>query len=502
MNVAELAENEIREFGEHVSVVFEGQELTNVEMKRAAMRLGNALRKLGVKRGGRVIIQIPNCPEVLQSFQAIWKIGAVVVPVNHLIGEEESVHIYQDCGAETVISSSEFLPTIVAARAQAPVVKKVILIDKEVPRGYHSYWKILEESSDELEIVKTDDDELAALIYTAGTTGKSKGVMHSHYGLCSSAMMTIDTVPLPEAGVGIFVLPLCHMYGIGAMIAASLKGGGKAVVVPTFEVERIFAAIEKYKGNTLAGVPTMYVYMLLYPDPKKYDLSSMILWTSGSAPLALGTWKGFKEKFGFEIIEGWGLTEAAAMNCVNPVEGPVKIGSIGKPFKETEMKIVDGDGNEMTTGQEGEIIIRSPSLMQGYWNRPEETAEVLRNGWVYTGDIGYVDEDGYFFVTDRKKDLIIKAGENIHPREIEEVIFAHPKVSEAAVVGVKDDIYGEDIKAFVVLKPGEKATAEEIMDCCSERLKRFKTPREVQFMDVLPKSLVGKVLRRELRTRA
>ncbi|UCG84344.1 MAG: AMP-binding protein [Dehalococcoidia bacterium] len=358
----------------------------------------------------------------------------------------------------------------------------------------------MEENSDELEIVKTDDDELAALIYTAGTTGRSKGVMHSHGGLCSSARMTVDTVPIPEANVGIFVLPLCHMYGIGAMIAASLKGGGKAVVLQTFEVEKIFAAIERYKGNSLAGVPTMYVYMLLYPDPKKYDLSSMILWTSGSAPIALETWRGFKEKYGFEIIEGWGLTEAAAMNCVNPIEGPVTIGSIGKPFVGTEMKIVDGEENEVPQGQEGEIIIRSPSLMQGYWNRPEETAEVLRNGWVYTGDIGYVDEDGYFFVTDRKKDLIIKAGENIHPREIEEVIFAHPKVSEAAVVGVRDDIYGEDIKAFVVLKPGEQATAEEIMECCSERLKRFKTPREVAFIDALPKSLVGKVLRRELRT--
>jgi len=499
MNISELGENEIRACGEHVSLIFEGQEFTNVEMDRMARKLGNALTKLGVKRGDRVIIQMPNCPEVIQSFGAVWKIGAVVVPMNYLIGEEESAYIYQDCGAQTVISSSEFLPKIEACRAKATAVKNMILIDKEVPKGSHSYWELVEESSDELDTVKTDDDDLAALVYTAGTTGKPKGVMHSHYGLFSNARMVIETLTLPERGVGISVLPLCHMYGIGVMIVGSLKGGGKAVVLPTFDVERIFESIEKYKGNTLTGVPTMYVYMLLYPEPKKYDLSSMQLWTSGSAPLALETWKGFKEKFGFEIIEGWGLTEAAALNCVNPVDGPLKVGSIGKPMKGTEMKIVDKDGHKLPVGKEGEIIIRCPSLMKGYWNKPEETAQALRNGWAYTGDVGYVDEDGYFFITERKKNIIIKAGENISPREIEEVIFAHHKVSEAAVVGIKDDVYGEDIKAFVVLKPGEKANAEEIIEHCRTRLKTFKTPKELQFVDSLPKNIVGKVLKKELR---
>ena len=499
MNIAELAEKEIGDFGEHVSLVFEGQEFTNIELDQTARKLGNVLQRLGVKQGDRVIIQMPNCPEVFQSFGSVWKIGAVVVPINYLIGEEESVYIYQDCGAETVISSTEFLQKIENCCAKAPAVRNVILIDKEVPKGYHSYWELIGESPDKLETIKTADDDLAAVIYTAGTTGKPKGVMHSHYGLCSNAQMVIDTLTLPDWGVSIFVLPLCHMYGIGAMIVGSIKGGGKAVVLPTFDVERIFESIEKYKGNILAGVPTMYVYMLLYPEPKKYDLSSMQLWISGSAPLALETWKGFKEKFGFEIIEGWGLTEAAALNCVNPVDGPIKVGSIGKPMKGTEMKVVDKNSRELPIGREGEIIIRSPSLMKGYWNKPEQTAETLRNGWVYTGDVGYVDEDGYFFITERKKNIIIKAGENISPREIEEVIFAYPKVSEAAVVGIKDDVYGEDIKAFVVLKPGEQATEEEIIEYCRTWLKTFKTPKEIQFMDSLPKNIVGKVLKKELR---
>lgn len=499
MNITELTGNEIRDFGEHVSLVFEGQEFTNVELDKNARKLGNVLQKLGVKRGDRVIIQMPNCPEVFQSFGAVWRIGAVAVPMNYLIGEEESAYIYQDCGAETVISSAEFLQKIETCRAKAPAVKNVILIEEEVPQGCYSYRELIRESSDKLETAKTADDDLAALVYTAGTTGKPKGVIHSHYGLYSNAKMVIDTLTLPERGVSIFVLPLCHMYGIGAMIVGSLKGGGKAIVLSAFDVDRIFESIEKYKGNTLAGVPTMYVYMLLYPEPEKYDLSSMQLWTSGSAPLALETWKGFKERFGFEIIEGWGLTEAAALNSVNPFEGPIKVGSIGKPMKGTEMKIVDNKDRELTVGQEGEIIIRSPSLMKGYWNKPEETAETLRNGWVYTGDVGYIDEDGYFFITERKKNIIIKAGENISPREIEEVIFAYHKVSEASVVGIEDGVYGEDIKAFVVLKPGEQASEEEIIEYCRTMLKTFKTPRVIQFMDSLPKNIVGKVLKKDLR---
>jgi long-chain acyl-CoA synthetase len=264
-------------------------------------------------------------------------------------------------------------------------------------------------------------------------------------------------------------------------------------------VEGIFAAIQKYRAHILAGVPTMYVFMLLFPEPKKYDLSSMKYWFCGSAPLAMETFNRFRETFGFEIIEGWGLTEAGANNSVNPPDGVKKVGSIGLPMKGTEMRVVDNEGKPLPVCREGEIVIRGPMLMKGYWNKPEETAEVIRGGWLHTGDIGYVDEDGYFWITDRKKDLIIKAGENISPRTIEEVLFKHPKVSEAAVIGIKDEVYGENIKAFVVLKPGETATEAEIIDSCRSRLTPFLLPAEVAFMRALPKSLVGKVLKKELR---
>jgi long-chain acyl-CoA synthetase len=310
--------------------------------------------------------------------------------------------------------------------------------------------------------------------------------------------MQYETVPLPDGITSISVLPLCHSFGIATMNNGLFRTG-RTVLLNSFDMDVIFSSIEKYQGNIMAGVPTMYVYMLLYPEPKKYNLSSMQYWISGSAPLALETWNKFKEVFGFEIIEGWGLTEAGANNSVNPLDGVKKVGSIGLPMKGTEMRIVDDHGNALAPGEQGEIVIRGPQLMKGYWNNPEETAEILIDGWLHTGDVGYVDDDGYFWITDRKKDLIIKGGENLSPRTIEEVLFMHPKVSEAAVIGMKDDIYGENIKAFLVLNPGETATAKEIIEYCRTKLTNFQLPKEVVFLKSFPKSLVGKILKRALR---
>ena len=498
MNIAQLGENRVMEQGEQATLIFEGREITNVEMLRASKKLATALKELGVKRGDRVILQMPNCPEALQSFSAVWRMGAVIVPINYLIGEEETAYIYQDSGAKVVISSQAFLPKIRAGRVKAPEVKTVILIDDDVPEGTLSYRHLVENSQEEHNIVETQDDEIAALIYTAGTTGRPKGVIHTHHSLYANAKMQYETVPLPDGMTSISVLPLCHSFGIATMNNGLFRTG-RTVLLNSFDMDVIFSSIEKYRANIMAGVPTMYVYMLLHPEPQKYNLSSMKYWISGSAPLALETWNKFKGVFGFEIIEGWGLTEAGANNSVNPLDGVKKVGSIGLPMKGTEMRIVDDHGNALTPGKQGEIVIRGPQLMKGYWNKPEETAEILIDGWLHTGDVGYVDDDGYFWITDRKKDLIIKGGENISPRTIEEVLFMHPKVSEAAVIGMKDDIYGENIKAFLVLNPGETATAEEIIEYCRTKLTNFLLPKEVAFLKSFPKSLVGKILKRELR---
>ncbi|MBP7764726.1 MAG: long-chain-fatty-acid--CoA ligase [Deltaproteobacteria bacterium] len=498
MNIAELAVRGLST-GEHVSIIFEGSEYTNVQMDKAACRLGNALKKLGVGPQDRVILQMPNAPEVLQSFQAVWKIGAVCVPVNFQVGAEEIAYIYQDSGAATVITAPEFLDKVRIARAGAPGVKNVIVVSAEPVAGAHHFAGLLAGNSDQLDIYPAADDDVAALVYTSGTTGRPKGVMQTHYALYYTAVNLQATTEYPPDTVTVAMLPLCHSYGIGLMNTALLRTLGKTVVLRQFNLEQLFSAIEKYRVNSVAAVPTMYIYMLNYPDYKKYDLRSVKYYICGSAPLSGETWKQFKEKFGGEIAEGWGLTEACANNALNPVLGLKKVGSIGKPMKNMEMKIVNDRDEELPPGREGEIVLRGPMVMKGYWKQPEATAEMIRNGWLHTGDIGYVDEDGYFFITDRKKDIIIKGGENISPRAVEEVLYTHPAVSEAAVIGVKDKVYGEDLKAFVVLKPGETAEAEDILAFCKGRLKRFFVPKEVVVIQAMPKSLVGKILKKELR---
>lgn len=498
MNIARINETFALQHTHHTRIIYEDRALSNGDMVREARKLASALKKLGVKRGDRILVQMFNCPEVFLSFSAAWRLGAVIVPVNYLIGVEETAHIYRDSGATIVISSKIFLPKIKACQAQAPGVTTVILVDGDASEGTYAYRALVDAAPEETAIAETLDDDIAALIYTAGTTGKAKGVIHTHGTLYANAFMQHQTYPPTDGMTYISILPLCHAYGI-ASSNLGLFRMNTTVLLNTFDVDVIFSAIEKYAGHICAAVPTMYVYMLLYPDPKRYNLSSMKYWACGSAPLAAHTWNKFKQIYGFEIIEGWGLTEAGANNATNPWLGAKKIGSIGQPMKGTQMRIVDDTGQPQPDGEKGEIVIRGPQVMKGYWGRPEETAQALRDGWLYTGDVGYVDSDGYFWITDRKKDLIIKGGENISPRTIEEVLYLCPGVSEAAVIGMKDEKYGEDIKAFVVLEPDATLTADEIVAFCAQRLTRFLLPREVVFLSAMPKSLVGKILKTELR---
>jgi long-chain acyl-CoA synthetase len=498
MNIAELALKNLA-VDEHVSYIFEGREITNVQMDQAARKLGNALKRLGVSKGDRVIMQMQNSPEVFQAFQAIWRIGAIALPINYMVGQEEINFIYRDSGVHTVITSPEYLDKVKTAQSKSSAVKNIIMVSDQEMEGTHQFKKLLEESSDDLTMAQTADDDVATMIYTSGTTGTPKGVMLTHAGLAYSARMQQETTHLQQDLVSLAVLPLCHSFGVAMMNGSFLRLQGKVIIMKQFNLEQLFANIDKYKVQSVPIVPTMIVYMLMFPDYAKYDISSVKYWVCGSAPLSLDTWKQFKERFGMEIAEGWGLTEAGANNATNVGQAVIKPGSIGRPMKGMEMKIFDNDDREVPQGQEGEIVLRGPMVMKGYWNLPEATAEVIKNGWLHTGDVGYVDEDGYFYITDRKKDIIIKGGENISPRVIEEVLYAHPAVAEASVIGIKDKVYGEDVKAFVTLKAGAQAKPDDIIEYCREKLKKFFVPKEVVILPAMPKTLVGKILKKELR---
>jgi long-chain acyl-CoA synthetase len=532
MNLARLMEDNVARFGEYDFVHFDGQWHTNVEMNRTANRLGNALKSLGIKKGDRIGVQLLNCPQLIQSFFAAFKIGATLVPVNPSLRADELAYIYQDAGMKALISSPDGMDRIREARREAPELKNVILIGDETPDDAISFDKIVKQALDELVMEDTDNDDVAVILYTAGTTGRPKGVMLTHYNwythvsgyyelvlLDTRGVIVKGTIREPDARQGkrrtkkqvevfgvnrdrvsLITLPLFHGYGVFAVNLEFLTGG-KLVLLRRWDTEEAMKSMEQFKVTEFRGVPTMYIQMLNYADAGKYDLSSLQTCICGSAPMPLEVARRWKERYGIDIWEGYGLSEATTVNCGNVAgKRPPKYGSIGKCYQKCNtIKIFDHNDKELPPGELGEIVIKGPGVMKGYWNKPEETAAVLRNGWLHTGDIGYTDEDGYIYLTERKKDLIIRGGENVYPKEVEDVLHRHPQVLEAGVIGIPDPVYGEEVKAFVVLKTTGSACEAELIEFCKQHLPAFKRPKSIRLMDALPKSAVGKILRRELR---
>ncbi len=528
MNLGTLSEEGIRKFGEYQSCYFEGRWYTNVELNRMSRRLANGLKSLGIGKGDRVVTQLPNCVEIFAVFSAVFKIGAVIVPMNPILRPDQMAYIYKDCGATLTVTSSDYLPWIEAAQREAPDLKNIILVDKDI-EGTIFLKSLVSDNSEELNILDMDNDDLAALIYTSGTTGNPKGVMHTHYSLWMNAVAFTDfllqsspttltnvkrafnekkyrmeetreiVTGVDRGTMFLAVLPLSHSYGISFMNLGFLVGA-RSVMLKWWNPDEALKAIQDFRVNYLALVPTMYVQLLDRPDFEKYDISSLKYCNSGAAALDQEIATRWKERTGIAIHEGWGLTESGATTAGNPMTREPRIGSIGvNMLKCNRMKIFDNEDKELPPGEKGEIVIRGPAVMKGYWNLPDETAEALKNGWLHTGDVGYMDEDGYFFITDRKKDLIIRGGENISPKEVEEVICRHPKVADAGCVGVKDRVYGEEVMAFVILKQDAECSEDEIIQHCKKSLPTFKTPKQVRFVRSLPKNILGKLLRTELK---
>jgi len=529
MNIGSGIDDNIKRFGEYEALYFEGRWYTNVDINRSANLLGNALKGLGIEKGDRVAVQIPNSPEVISAFPAIYKIGAVVVPLNPLLRPDQAAYIYKDSGAKATLTSSDFVGRVLEAQKQTPNLQHVILTDRDDVPGTIYYDNIMSTNSDELAIEQTANNDIAALMYTAGTTGPPKGVVHTHYSLYINALSFYEyilvhrsvtlqlnsralnprTLQFNEFSqrvsgvnremVSLGVLPLSHSFGIAFNNIGNFVGG-KTILLRWWNAEEALQAIQRFHVTQMAAVPTMYIQMLEFPELDKYDLSSLEDCQCGGAPLPVEVALKWKEKVGVDIREGWGLTESGATTTGQPGDLPPKYGSLGKSLlKCNTIKIFDEKGRELPAGQQGEIVVKGPTLMKGYWNLPKETAKTIKDGWLYTGDLGYMDEDGYFYITGRKKDIIIRGGENVSPIEIEEVLMQHPAVAEAGVIGIPDAVYGEEIKAFVVVKSDKHVNEEELIAFCKDCLPTFKLPKSVQFMKSLPKNILGKVLRAELR---
>lgn len=530
----QLLEASALRFPSHTAVIFPGALgdsylLTYRELDQRANRLANALINLGVKKGDRVALLLPNCPQFVISYYAVIKAGGIVVATNPLYSPREMEHQLNDCGAETIIVLSLFYKTVMSVKDKTklknvvmtnikeylpPVSRFLFNMLREKKDGHrvnisgakdtYSFQSLLKRFASTPPSVTVTPDDIAMFQYTGGTTGISKGAVTLHRNVVANVYQMkewANPVRPPEGeGVVMGVMPLFHVYGMITVMHLSILVGAAMVLLPRWDTNKVLKAINRYRIDFFPGVPTMYVSLNNDPDTKKYNLRSIKACVSGAAPLPLEVQNKFEEITGGKLSEGYGLSEAPAVVSVQPITGKRKIGSIGVPFPDVEAKIMDAQTGkkEMPIGEVGELVIRAPHVMQGYWNHPEETKQVLRNGWLYTGDLARMDEDGYFYIVDRKKDVIIAGGYNIYPREVEEVIYEHPKVKEAVCYGVPDPYRGETVKVCIVLKDGESATPEEITDFCRERLARFKVPKIIEFKADLPKSLVGKVLRRVL----
>jgi long-chain acyl-CoA synthetase len=515
-------------------IIFKDRSLTYRQINTAVDQFAAALQGLRVKKGSRVAIHLPNCPQFVIAYFATLRLGAVVVPCNPVYTARELTHQLNDSGATTIVTLSAMFPLIKEIRSQTAleqvvvakiksyfptVLRLLFTLTAEKKRGHQvdisheadTFWfqDLLQGTSQKAAPADIGGDDTAVLMYTGGTTGLSKGAQLTHRNILVNTYQVRTWVDALERPLTILAaLPLFHSYGMSTCLNPAALGPGTMILVPDpRDVEDILKSIHKHRPHMYPGVPALYVAIINHPDAAKYDLSSLDFCNSGAAPLPLEVQQRFQKLTGARLVEGYGLSEASPITHGNPAYGQSRIGTIGLPWPDTEVKIVDVETGERTVpvGETGELCVRGPQIMKGYWNMPTETANALRpdpdggRPWLYTGDIASMDEDGYFRIVDRVKDMILGAGGyNIYPREVEEVLFEHPKVLEAAVAGVLVEGKGERVKAFVVLKPGQAATAGEIRDFCRENLAPHKVPTFVEFRDELPKSQVGKVLRREL----
>lgn len=498
---------------DRTAVAFEGKKFSYGELSDRANRLANALTDLGVQKGDMVAVLQVNCNEFVETYFAVAKIGAIFVPLNFRAKSDELSYMISNCEAKVLLFGERYLDMVNEFRAQCPNTSHFICYESK-PEGMLAYSEVLAAASPEEVFTEIDDDDVTILMYTAGTTGRPKAVPLTHNSFSMYVMNNVSPVDIEIEETNVLTVPLYHVAGVQAVMAA-IYGGRTLAMMKQFEVKEWLNIVQEQKANRAMLVPTMLKRVIDEPDFGKYDLSSLKVITYGAAPMPFEVIKKAIEVFpGVMFINAFGQTETAStITMLGPADHVItgtdeekakKLkrlqSSIGRPMDDVEIKIVDDDLNELPMGEVGEILAKGPRVMSGYWKDAEKTAKAMTpDGWLRTSDKGYVDDEGYIYLAGRGDDMIIRGGENISPEEVENVLYAHPKVDEAAVIGVPDPDWGQEPKAIVALKKGETATADEIMEFCREKLSSFKRPRYVSFCDELPRTSTGKVLKRDLR---
>jgi long-chain acyl-CoA synthetase len=509
-SLGQLFDEPVTKMPDNLAMIFENQTVTYKQFGDQVNRFAAALADIGIVKGERVGLMGPNCPQWEIAFFALLKLGAIVVQTNPMYVEREISYQMNDSGATAMIVFEPIYPRVKNVLHETSLQKVIVfnfLSTVQSAPDFYSFNELIskyEPAPPDVPINPAED--LAVLQYTGGTTGVSKGVMLTHSNLIANTRQVLEWAVNLEYGKErlLTILPVFHVYGMTDCVNFALTIAATQIVLPRFDIDKVLEAIRIHKPTLFPGAPTMYMAINSHPQVAEYkeSLAAIKVCNSGSAPLPLEVAQKFSEvtEGKGNLVEGYGLSEASPITHCNPIDRPTRAGSIGFPLPDTDCKIMDLETGtrELSLGEAGELCVRGPQVMKGYWNKPEATAETLKDGWLHTGDIARMDEDGYFYIIDRKKDMILAGGFNVYPRDIEEVLYEHPKVKEAVVAGIPDSYRGETVKAYIVLQPGTEVTEQEIIDFCRTKLAAFKVPRLVEFRDSLPRTIVGKVLRYQL----
>lgn len=509
LNLAHLLEFNLGRNPDNLAIIFNERKMTYRELNGAATKFADGLRQLGVKAGDKVALMMPNIPFFPIAYYAILKAGAAVVPFNVLFKGREVAYHLKDSDAVALVAFEMFSQAAYEGFQAVDTCQNLIIAtaDPTAPLpvsgdGVKNFYHVLASGSPAFDTVQTMPDDTAVILYTSGTTGQPKGAELTHVNLFLNAWISQQLVGWQPNDVFLATLPLFHSFGQTVIMNNAFMGGAALTLLPRFDPAAALGIMQRDNVSVFAGVPTMYWALLAYPKASDFDLekikSTLRIAVSGGSALPVEVLKGFEAKYQVPILEGYGLSETSPVACFNHADRPRKVGSIGNPVWGTWMRIVDADDKPVAVGSVGEVVIRGHHVMKGYYKRPEATAQSIRDGWFHSGDLGRLDAEGYYYIVDRLKEMIIRGGFNVYPREIEEYLLTHPKISLTAVVGVPDERLGEEVKAYIVLKEGQSATVEEITEFAKIGLADYKYPRQIEFRTTFPMTATGKILKREL----